>query len=236
MSTYRNIINQPQLVEIVGAAGAGKTTILSALSKHNKDVRPVYGFRHWRYIPFYIGHTILLLPFLLVQGLKGRWHSPREINRMIRLTASHKILEREVAKGGVNILLDQGPIYTLSVLAGFGSEQTKNKDFVKWSEEILQQWTKTLDLIIWVDAPDEVLLERIQTREKTHLVKDRSNQEAIEFLKQFRTVYKQTIEKLAANGKAKVIFYDTSKCSVDSIVKATLAELNHNHGSNNLPL
>jgi thymidylate kinase len=230
MIAYKDFLKRPPMVvEIVGPAGAGKTTILSALNKHDEKIRPIYGFRRKRYIPFYVKHAILLLPFLLLQYAKGRWYSSREINRMIRLKATRQILEHQVAKEGLLILLDQGPIYTLSVLAGFGSQNTKNQDFVKWWEKTLQEWAITLDLIIWVDAPDEVLLERIQTRDKQHLVKKKSNQEAVDFLGQFRTVYKQTIEKLTVNGGPQIIGYDTSQCSIDSIVDTALAALNFGH-------
>lgn len=224
---YKDHLKHPVLImEIVGPAGAGKTTILSALSKHNEKIQPVYGFRHKRYIPLYVKHAFLLLPFILLQYTKGRWFGLREINRMIRLKATRQILEHQVANGELLILLDQGPIYTLSVLAGFGSKNTKNQDFAQWWENTLQEWATTLNLIIWLDAPDEVLLERIQTRNKQHLVKEKSNQEAVDFLAQFRTVYKQTIEKLTLNGSSQVISYDTNQCSMNNIVETLLPALN----------
>lgn len=220
-------LKHPALImEIVGPAGAGKTTILSALSKHGENIQPVYGFRHKRYIPLYIKHAVLLLPFLLLQYAKCRWYSLREINRMIRLKATRQILEHLVAKEGLLILLDQGPVYTLSVLAGFGSKNTKNQDFARWWENTLQEWATTLNLIIWLDAPDEILLERIQTRNKQHLVKEKSNQEAVDFLGRFRTVYKYTIDKLTLSGGSQVVCYDTNQCSMDSIVETLLPTLN----------
>lgn len=214
------------VVEIVGPAGAGKTTIMSALNEHDKKIRPIYGFRHKRYIPFYIWHAILLMPFLLLQFAKRRWYSPKEINRMIRLKAARQILKHQLAKEGSPILLDQGPVYTLSVLAGFGSKNTKNQDFVKWLDKTLKEWALTLDLIIWVDAPDEVLLERIQKRDKQHLVKDKSEQEAIDFLAQFRTAYKQIIDKLSADDGPEVLRYDTSQFPLAQIVENTVNVFN----------
>ncbi|MGR9012445.1 MAG: AAA family ATPase [Gammaproteobacteria bacterium] len=223
MLAYKAPLKHPILVmEIVGPAGAGKTTILSALSKHDEKIRPIYGFRHKRYIPLYVKHAILLSPFLLLQYAKRRWYSPKEVNRMIRLKATRQILERQMAHEDLPILLDQGPIYTLSVLAEFGSQHTKNQDFIKWWEKTLQEWSETLALIVWVDAPDEVLLERIHTRSKQHVIKEKSNQEAIDFLGRFRSVYQQTIEKLKATGDAQVICYDTSQCSMESIVDTLL--------------
>lgn len=227
MLADNEILKQPPLVvEIVGPAGAGKTTILSALSQHNENIRPIYGFRRKSYVPFYASHAFLLLPFFLRQGRMGRWHTWRDMNRMIRLKAIHQILERMIVKEGLISILDQGPIYTLTILAGYGSENTKSQCFVNWWEKTLKEWTATLDLIIWLDAPDEVLLERIHARDKQHLVKEKSDQEAIEFLMQCRTLYKQIIGKLAADGGPKVLCYDTSQCPSAQIVENILDAFN----------
>ncbi len=216
----------PLIAEIVGPAGVGKTTVLSALHQCNEEIRPLFGFRRKGYVPFYAGHAILLLPFFLRQGKTGRWYTWREMNRMIRLKATRQILERRTVKEGLITVVDQGPVYTLTVLAGFGSECTKGQCFVNWWGKTLKEWAKTLDLIIWLDAPDEVLLERIRNRDKRHLVKDKSDQEAIDFLAQCRTVYKQIIGKLAVDGGPKVLCYDTSQCPLTRIVEDILTALN----------
>lgn len=219
----------PLIVEVVGPAGAGKTTILSALNRHRQSIRPIYGFRRKRYIPFYAGHALLLLPFLMRRGLAGKWPAWQEINRMIRLKAMHPIVKRLLAEDGTVTVLDQGPVYTLSVLAGFGSESTRDPAFIKWWEQALRAWADTLDLIVWLDAPDSVLLERIHTRDKQHCVKDKSDREAMDFLMRFRTVYKQVMDKLAAEHQGPALLcYDTSQQSLAYIVGDTLAALDMN--------
>lgn len=216
----------PVIVEIVGPAGAGKTTVLSALNRRHAEIHPVYAFRRLRYVPVYAACAVSLLPFLLRQGLRGRWYGGREINRMIRLKAIYRILQRRTAETGSITILDQGPVYTLTVLAGFGSESTKDGGFTEWWEKTLQEWVGTLDLIIWLDAPDDVLLQRIHGRDKQHLVKDKPEQEAIDFLMRCRRVYRRIIDKMAASGGPKVLNYDTSQYAVAEIVENALAALN----------
>lgn len=222
----KKLNRRPLIVEIVGPAGAGKTTVLSALNRYDGHIRPIYSFRRKRYIPYYVGHAVLLLPFIARQAVTDIRYSLRELNRMIRLKAAHQILQRRTIKEGLIAVLDQGPVYTLTVLAGFGSDSTKNPFFTDWWEDALKEWAATLDLVIWLDAPDDVLLERIHTREKQHRVKDKSSQEAIDFLVQYRTIYKQVIDKMAAEGGTRVLCYDTSQWSLAQIVDDTLKTLN----------
>lgn len=227
MSADREILSvRPLIVEIVGPAGAGKTTVLAALNRRHEGIHPIYGFRRKRYIPYYAGHAVLLLPFIVRQALAGIGYSLRELNRMIRLKASHQILRRRTIKESLIAVLDQGPVYTLTVLSGFGSASTQTPLFTGWWEETLKEGAATLDLVIWLDAPDEVLLGRIQTREKPHRIKDKSGPVAVDFLAQYRAAYKRVLDKMAAEGGTRVLYYDTHQWSLEQIVDDSLKTLN----------
>jgi len=209
---------QPLVVEIVGPAGTGKTTLLRALSQYNKNIQAVFHLRRIKYIPFYAGNALLLLPVFLRQWNEGRGFTWREINWMIRLKASHHILKRRALGDGPIIILDQGPVYTLTRLSEHRPERAKGHCFDNWCKSMLQEWAATLDMVIWLDAPDKVLMERIHTRDKWHLVKDNSEQEAYKFLANSRTLIEQAIAKLATKGGLNVMRFDTDRASLDQIV------------------
>jgi thymidylate kinase len=231
MISDSNTVNRrPLIVEIVGPAGAGKTTVLSALNRCDEHIHPIYGFRNKRYIPCYAHHAALLLPFIMRQAGAGIRYSPRELNRMIRLKAAHQILQNHTIKDGLVAVLDQGPVYTLTVLAGFGSDNTKHPVFRDWWEDTLKEGATTLDMVVWLDAPDEVLLERIQAREKQHRIKDKSRQEAVDFLARYRAVYQQVMAKMTRAAGTRVLRYDTSQYALDRIVADTLRSLNYAAG------
>ncbi|MGH8685518.1 MAG: hypothetical protein ACREUM_09245, partial [Nitrosospira sp.] len=193
---------------------------VSALSQHDR-IQPIGGFRCKKYIPFYAANAILLVPIILCHYAAERtW---RQINRMIRLKAAHQILKRQTSNSTSIIVLDQGPVYTLTTL--FEDEKAKGQRFDAWWNSTLSEWATMLDMVIWLDAPEEVLLERIRTRDKWHLIKEKSDQEARDFLVRFRTLCKGVIDKLTESSGTKVVSYDTSRCPLPQIIKSTLIAL-----------
>ncbi len=216
---------QPLTVEVVGVAGAGKTTLLRALSQHNKKIQAVFQLRSTRYIPLYAKCALALLPVILRQCLEGKGFTWQEINWMIRLKALHYILKRWAVGDGSVIISDQGPVYTLTRLLEPSSKRSMSHCFDSWWESTLKEWVAGLDVIIWLDAPDKILIERIHTRDKWHLVKDNSEQEAYRFLANSRTLYEQAIAKLTTKGRPNVLCFDTNRESLDQIVDNVLIAL-----------
>ena len=88
---------------------------------------------------------------------------------------------------------------------------------------MLKQWASALDMVIWLDAPDAILVERIRARSKWHLVKEKPEQVANKFLARFRTSYDQIIARLTANCGPRVLRFNTKQESLDQIVDKALA-------------
>src|SRR5215211_945911 len=171
MATHTSPMRRrPLIVEIVGPAGAGKTTLLHALCQHDPEIRAVLGLRRLRSMPFLAGHAVLLLPTILRWYHNRKGFSWREIRMMVRLQAMHHVLGPNVLNDSAVTLIDQGPVYTLARLHECGFENVNNRHLKKWWNGVLTQWASTLDLIIWLDAPDTILAGRIDTRNKWHSV------------------------------------------------------------------
>jgi thymidylate kinase len=100
---------------------------------------------------------------------------------------------------------------------------------------MLKQWAVTLDMLIWLDAPVTILLERIHARNHWHIAKDKSEQEAYEFLARSRTSYKQIISALTANGGPRVLRFDTDQDSLDKIVDKVLVAFNLKDSESKIP-
>jgi deoxyadenosine/deoxycytidine kinase len=219
------------IAEIVGAAGAGKTTLSASLSQRSEKILRIDSFRQPQYLPYFAAQAARLsLPALAALGTANRQNKWKELNWMVRLAASHQILTRRLlgqeGTGDQVILLDQGPVYMLTRLLEYGTQNQRSQRFDRWWEAMLQKWANTLDMIIWVDAPDDILLQRVHTRNKWHFVKAMSDQAAISLLAQHRLLYGQLIAKLTATGKAKLYQYDTSRFSLEQIGHAILTEFN----------
>jgi shikimate kinase len=222
-----NAITQKPLliVELIGLAGAGKTTLSQALSQRDKKilVGAQLELRKMEHIPIFVGHAPLLLPVFLRRCRHSRWFTWDEIKAMVYLKAWPRVLRQQATHSGTAVLLDHGPVFKLATLHAFGPERLKSQGFEKWWNSMFKQWAYTLDMVIWLDAPDAFLVERINTRSQRHLVKGKSEQEAFKFLARYRTSYEQILAKLSANGGPTLLQFDTYQASIEQIVDKVLA-------------
>jgi len=129
------------------------------------------------------------------------------------------VLGRGVSNHGTVIVLDQGPVFLLAQLHCFGPESLRSQSAEKWWNGTYKQWADILDIVVWLDTSDSILMERIRTRGKGHLVKGRSEAEVFEFLARYRVAYEQVISVLKANASGpKVLRFDTAQEPLDEIV------------------
>lgn len=223
-----SIGRSPLVVELVGPAGAGKTTISMALTRRSAGILES-NFPYVRSVmdtSFFVRHGLLLAPTLFcLPHDNGRWLTRREIAWMMILNGWHHVLRRQSTRSGKIIVLDQGPIFLLAELDEFGPKCLQNPSAERWWAEKYGQWAATLDIVVWLDTSDDCLLERIRTRAKWHLMKDAPAPEVFEFLARYRVAYEKVISNLTANSHGpKVLRFDTDRESLDGIVNRLLFE------------
>lgn len=222
-STASTIADQlPLLVEIAGPAGAGKTTLVRTLSERRTGIRLGLGLTRFDKIPFFIGNTFSLLPTYLRHYRGSRWFNWRESRSMVYLQASLHVLQKKAPDSGSVTLLDHGPIYRLATLREFGPEITTSRQYQTWWADLFSRWAATLDVIIWVDAPNAVLLNRIRGRDRWHMVQQQAETDAYEFLTRYRKTMKRLIARSASNHRQTVLRFDTSREPAEQIADRIL--------------
>lgn len=187
------------IVELVGPAGAGKSTLAQGVSRTDRTVRA--GLSLWG-LPRrqLLASALALLPTIVSAALRGgrsrlRWG---EMTQMIRLGALRRVVRQEAGRHRI-ILLDEGPVFALSWLEVFFK---RNGDRVPaaWRRRVVADWALLLDVVVFIDASDVTLAHRIRTRDKPHMVKDRSDAEISGFAAGFRRAFDRAVAELARAG------------------------------------
>ena len=216
---------RPLVAEVIGPAGAGKTTLLRALSQREKRIVPGIRLPKRVSIPVLIRDTITFSPTFLRHYRHSRWFAWGETRSMVYVRGWHQVLKHYVRGNDSVTVLDQGPIYRLALLREFGPEFTNSDVYNNWWNSMPNQWAATLHLVIWLDAPDAVLFQRLNSRTEEHRIKGQPEQDAYRFFGRYRTSYQQVIERMKASDGPRLLSVDTHQTPVDEIVDRVLGAL-----------
>ncbi len=222
-------LEETRVVEIVGPAGAGKTTLYQALDCHADSLR-LENFPDVRKMadaPFFISNGLELIPRLLGLYRPGiRQLTRREFAWMTILNGWAALLHTETKADNKVIILDQGPVYLMAELRVFGPEYLRQEAAGRLWQDLYDRWADTLDMIVWLDAPDEVLFDRIRIRQQEHIMKTEPAVTVYEFLGRYRAEYEFILSILTAKmASLKVLRFDTVHQQSQDIVNQFLSKL-----------
>lgn len=200
---------RPLVVEIVGPAGAGKTALLRTL-REDPRIRAGLRIERLRHLFELVVHTTAIAPAavaLLDEGPGPFWAGLRHF---VRLRTFPRAIARAAAEGPGLILLDEGPIFSLGRLSVFQRANQGGGRLARYWHAEVNRWANLLDGVIWIDAADSVLAERIRTRRKEHRIKSGTDTEVTGFLNRYRVAYREIMGALAASGSVRVVEIDTA--------------------------
>jgi thymidylate kinase len=221
----------PLIIELIGPAGAGKTTLSRAL-KHRSgriQIGAEIELRKIKYVPVFVRNALLSLPIILYRWHYSRWFTWEEIKYLIYLRGWPRILKHQAVEDGGAILLDHGPVFKLATLNGFGPVRLQTKGFGSWWNNMFRQWASIVDIVIWLDAPDPILEKRINSRNQRHAVKGRSEFEVLHFLARYRASYEQILAKWATYEEPILLKFDTSQTTIEQVADEVLRAINSYH-------
>jgi hypothetical protein len=202
------------LAEIIGPSGAGKSALSALLNRPGSGIRA--GVTIWKLSrPLLAGSLLLSLPALVRLRLGDPELSYEEAKQIVRLRAFGRYLGASRGERDAALLFDEGAVFALSQLRS--GRLRYSARLAGWEEKVLASWAASLDAVIWLDAPDEVLIARVRSRAKAHRMKERPDAEIVEFLARYRSAYEMVVERLRRGGRLRVLRFDTAADSLEEI-------------------
>ena len=209
------------LVELMGPAGAGKSTVFESLLARDQTllIRPT--LRHKRYAAIVAMNMAGALATLVRHRAIERDDPKEQVRVMMYIQALPSVLPELGSSGDTAIVFDQGPLFLLT------RHNFMDQRLSVWRNRMVDTWAPLLDIVVFLDAPDDLLRERIDTREKWHALKGAKGASAIDVLRASRQVYERLLEAVAARPHGPAILrFDTSASSADEIAEAILSAKN----------
>jgi deoxyadenosine/deoxycytidine kinase len=218
------------IIELIGPAGAGKSTISKALSAQIElsKLETCPSYKKIQNIPFFIRNTLSIFS-TLPQLFFCRNNRSKYLDHfvfLIMINGWHKILNAKSLNSKQVYILDQGPIYMLTFETLFGSARFVRNPSKRYWDRVYQDWADTIDLVVWLDTSLPILVERIRNRETKHGLKDVDDSYAYQCLGSYRLVYEYVVSRmLACSNKIRVLRLDTGRNSLDEAVEKIIREL-----------
>lgn len=215
------------VVELVGPAGVGKTTL--AQNVQRADSRVHVGLSLWG-LPRtrLMRGAIALVPTIVLAAVRNRRLRWREIAHMIRLDALRRVLGREKSRHRI-ILLDEGPVFGISWLDLCFAKRGAATP-AKWRRRALAKWASLLDSVIFLDAQNRILAGRIRTRAKKHRMMKGSDVAIRRFANGFREAFDRVIAELGVSGHLVVEEVRTDGRLDQSAARLRAALARHRYG------
>jgi broad-specificity NMP kinase len=214
-------------VEILGVAGAGKSTVARLLGRVTGV--EMAEFIHTRQ-PSHLLEVARALPRLLPLLLGGVARRPRiswpEVKLLVYVTRWRRFLGRRGRRPGTILLFDQGPLYALVRLKAEGKPFADRRAFETWTDEMLEGWARELGVVVWLDAPDDVLWSRINERSQGHKKKGEDVETGHDFIVRYRRCFEDVLHRMEdLDAPPQLLRFDTSTSAAEQIADTVIGRL-----------
>lgn len=217
----------PRVIEIIGVAGSGKSSLATSIAESHEGWRiegplEVKNKHHLRHVAHGGPRLTRIMTRNLSQGRRLTWKESKYLLYVIewrRRLASIPGWKSDV------IVLDQGPVY---VLTRFGTAEAPIvgcEPGDPWWNDIVTSWADTLDAVVALDAPDSVLWKRITSRAQSHEALDRGRSEWSTFAEDYRRSFATVLDEMDGPGGPQILRYDTSTMSTVQITADVVDKL-----------
>lgn len=213
------------LVEVVGVAGAGKSTLAGGLDAGPDGSSLVGTLRtsEPRHLPSVLRGAPLAAAVAIAARRRGAPLSWVETKAALYL-AGHDPVAHAARTGTGDpptpaswVVVDQGPVYSLARLLVREEGVPAIEPGGRLWRRLLARSARLLDLVVVLHAPQDVLVRRIDGRDQDHEVKGAGGRAAGAFLTAYTEAYARVVTELAQLG-VEVHRVDTGALGVDEVL------------------
>ena len=196
------------VIELVGPAGAGKSAVAAELSKLGVVRAGVWNLPR-----------LLLARSALASGavLAAMWRDGGRASaakQVVRLGALEQRVAQLAAHRSRAVVLDEGPVFALTWFRVFSDPQAGNGRLAAWQRGATERWAEALGAVVFLDAPDPLLLRRIRNRTKPRDVFATMTDAAIlELQAAYRAAFAQVIPAITGANGAQLVSLDAEHTS-----------------------
>jgi GTPase SAR1 family protein len=215
-------LHRPLRLELVGPAGAGKSTLAVSLVRQLQGApREIWGLPA---LPLLLNGTQLIPTFtgLWLHSRSPLWHETRH---MVRLRTLQRALRRPAPNSNEVLVFDEGPVFALAWLRGFGHAALRQQASAEWWRRALRDWASLVDAVVVLDAPDHLLAARIRARPHPHEVKEYPDGEIIQWMARFRQALEWVLTEMAGHGGPAVVRLSSQDEPADRIAEKVVSQL-----------
>ncbi|MGZ4147603.1 MAG: hypothetical protein ACXVPL_07835 [Actinomycetota bacterium] len=206
------------IVEVVGPAAAGKTTLIRRLCSTDPRMRSSIPVSRVRSAAVMAAKAAAYVPAWLAGRPRDRWFTWRELKSLTFVDEWYREAMRGRIAGVPATFLDHGPLYRLAALRAFGPAMVRTPLFERWSAKAVARWRSAVGLIVWLDAPSGVLLQRAQHRGHWYLSADGAPEDKLGFLDRYRRALEEAVEGAERDG-VRVVRLSTEGAPVEDLVE-----------------
>lgn len=206
------------VIELVGPAGVGKSAVAAELTRLGVIRTGVWG----------------LPPLLLARSaaasltaLAAIWRDggrTSAVKHVVRLGALEQRVAQLATRRAEAVVLDEGPVFALAWFRVFANQELGNGRLAAWRRNATERWADTLGAVVWLDAPDAVLLRRLRSRAKPRDVfRTMTDADIVDLLAAYRAAFAQVIPAFTGATGARLLSLDTEHASAGQLARAVVA-------------